>query len=353
MINPPQRVHPVEYLSLGATMTALALAFGLWLGLVFLWSPREGLIPGAATTDLATQAQIDENHALATRIADLRAAAKTDVCTLTPQQMAPLGLIDRSARVAPLPGGDHSFKGSLVALADQATVMVLAFHGKGGDQGSGFFISHRLIVTNDHVIAGAEPGKIFVVSRSLGKALPATIVASTGSTTIGTPDFALLSVARQEAVQPLVLTASVAQLQPVVAAGYPGIVVQADRGFAALLHGNADAVPSVVLTEGRISAIETSPAGTRILPHTALVAPGNSGGPLIDQCGRVVGVDTFIAASAADAVHINYALEAATLDRFLTAHDVNPTMLSTVCSGPAGVMTAGSPPVGSAGPAAP
>ena len=38
-------------------------------------------------------------------------------------------------------------------------------------------------------------------------------------------------------------------------------------------------MPSVILTDGRINAVQTAPTGLVILPHSAQIAQGNSGRP--------------------------------------------------------------------------
>jgi S1-C subfamily serine protease len=107
------------------------------------------------------------------------------------------------------------------------------------------------------------------------------------------------------------------------------------------------------LTEGRISAIENSDSGTQILPHTAQIAPGNSGGPLVDQCGRVLGIDTFITASSADVVHSNYALSASVLGDFLNANQTPVTLQTAACDDEATSAQNSAPPVSPAPAAAP
>jgi hypothetical protein len=59
-----------------------------------------------------------------------------------------------------------------------------------------------------------------------------------------------------------------------------------DEAYGRLIEGDATAIPTVILTDGKISAVQTSPTGLKIMPHTAAVSGGNSGGPLVDACGR-------------------------------------------------------------------
>ncbi len=69
--------------------------------------------------------------------------------------------------------------------------------------------------------------------------------------------------------------------------------MQTDQNFQALLDGNIQSVPELAVTDGLISAVQNLPSGLVVMPHTAAISRGNSGGPLVDRCGRVVGVNTF------------------------------------------------------------
>jgi serine protease Do len=60
------------------------------------------------------------------------------------------------------------------------------------------------------------------------------------------------------------------------------------------------------VTAGVVHALGPSPAGARRWIHADLrLAPGNSGGPLADTAGQVVGINTLIAGGLALAIPIN------------------------------------------------
>lgn len=82
-------------------------------------------------------------------------------------------------------------------------------------------------------------------------------------------------------------------------------------------------------TTGSVSAIAGLGDDTRYLQITAPVQPGNSGGPVFDQDGNVVGVvvaklNALKVAQATDdiAQNVNFAIKASVLANFLDANGV-------------------------------
>jgi putative serine protease PepD len=154
------------------------------------------------------------------------------------------------------------------------------FGGTQSDSGSGIVVSARgLILTNDHVIDGA--GKIVVqFGGSGGATRPARVVGVDAAN-----DLALLSVA------PAGL-----RLAPLRFADSAAVRV-GDQAFAI---GNP-------FLFGVISALDraiTSPNGatiTGVIQTDAALNPGNSGGPLLNANGEVIGINSQIATSGGDA----------------------------------------------------
>jgi S1-C subfamily serine protease len=150
------------------------------------------------------------------------------------------------------------------------------------------------------------------------------------------------------------MTTTVAQLDQVIAAGYPGLTLNSDAAWQKIIEsGEMTSVPALILTDGRINAIQDSADGLKIMPHSAALSGGNSGGPLVDACGRVVGVNTFIASDQAQTAHANYAQKADQVIAFLRANSVAVSEVSGPCTPGAPPAAAPTPPAPPADPAAP
>ena len=91
--------------------------------------------------------------------------------------------------------------------------------------------------------------------------------------------------------------------QWVIAIGYPYNI------------GGAPTVSEGIISAlGRSIRVDQSTVLTDVIQTTAAVNPGNSGGPLVDLSGRVVGINTAI---VAEAENIGFAISVATIEDFI------------------------------------
>lgn len=214
----------------------------------------------------------------------------------------------------PLPAGAASSpdtavppQDGLVGLLQSAAVVVI--HAEGS--GSGFFIDPTTIVTNRHVVEDVKGDTVVIASKAIGTFLKAKIVSITRGSDIGSADFALLRLEQPPAgIKVLPIAKQPGPLQHVVAVGFPGSGIRSDQGQ----------VPSPIYTAGDVSAVQPQASGVTLIIHTADISPGSSGGALVDRCGSVVGVNTFVQSSNSKAEGRRlYALSADSLRKFLDA----------------------------------
>ncbi|MBV9705071.1 MAG: trypsin-like peptidase domain-containing protein [Methylobacteriaceae bacterium] len=183
--------------------------------------------------------------------------------------------------------------------------------------GSGFFIGPKTVITNRHVVEDAT--KVLVTNRFLGKIRLAKIKTMTPNTNIGSPDFAVLEVDTDKDPPNVPLSTVAQRLMNVVSIGFPSNVIEDDPQFKRLIQGaDLSAVPEVVPNPGFITVIQGPNDPVPRIIHSAAIAPGNSGGPLVDLCGRAVGINTFISTPKIGYI-VNEALATKAVETFLDA----------------------------------
>lgn len=154
--------------------------------------------------------------------------------------------------------------------------------------GSGFAVAPNLVVTNAHVVeAGGQPNvQIAVVPSQGSDPLPARILDYAPDV-----DMAVLQLDRDALPAATLFAGAVPDNAPVAAIGYPGAL---DDAFQ---RGADDQIRPMApeATRGWISSQRpNSPYGANVpgFTHTAPIGRGSSGGPLVDDCGRVIGVNS-------------------------------------------------------------
>lgn len=107
----------------------------------------------------------------------------------------------------------------------------------------------------------------------------------------------------------------------VYAMGYPAVATLTDA------LNVAQAIQEPTLTQGIISASKEMAGGWSILQTDAAIHSGNSGGPLFNEAGEVIGINTFgMIDSAGVAVQgMNFAIPISVAKQFLKEINVTPT----------------------------
>lgn len=176
----------------------------------------------------------------------------------------------------------------LIRRVKPAVVSIITYDAKGDPlmTGSGFFIRPGEVVTNMHVIDGARRVEIRTLD---GKGKTYVVAGVLASDEEG--DLAVLSVELppERGVRPLELSAT-----------------QPEEGESVFIIGNPLRLEGSV-SNGIVSAVREVPNLGNIVQTTAPVSQGNSGSPLLNMKGQVIGVITI---KVTNGQNINLALGA-------------------------------------------
>ena len=174
--------------------------------------------------------------------------------------------------------------------------------------GTGFYVSSSgHVLTNYHVISGCSSLEL----EPIGQPTRSGTIMATDSQN----DFALIGSKTNSSQYAMFRSSAVRQGEAVVVYGFP-------LAGALASSGNA--------TTGNVTALAGMQDDTRMLQISAPVQAGNSGGPLMDMSGAVVGVVVakLNAARVMEATgdipqNINFALKANVATDFLDIHGIN------------------------------
>lgn len=217
-----------------------------------------------------------------------------------------------------------------IAATARSVVRVVLISDDGGQlsligHGSGVAIGPNLVLTNAHVIAPAQEDdstRIGIVpSEGKGGWFARIVAVSPGN------DLALVQLTETGSLPVATLyVGPVSDGQDVYAVGYPGNVDVAQG----LNIGDMISPTTPVKTRGNISSGRSSKQFDTLL-HTAPIGAGNSGGPLLDDCGRVIGINSFgtIAQDADSAFY--FAVSMREVSRFLLNAQVKPQTTGAPC----------------------
>lgn len=204
-----------------------------------------------------------------------------------------------------------------IAVADDEVV--------GFGHGSGLAISPTRILTNAHVVelAARYPGNVVigVVPSQGAKSVQGKLVSVDPE-----HDLALIEVSGVR-LSPLAFSSTAPnEGEALVALGYPGNVDLATAQSSADFITPMSPVRSQGVFSGRRSLM-----GTEMLLHTANIARGNSGGPLLDRCGRVLGVNSALTRSDEGDASFAFAIAYSEVAAFLRGAQQPFTSVATPC----------------------
>ncbi len=201
-------------------------------------------------------------------------------------------------------------------------------------QGTGFAVgksgkSSDIFVTNWHVaVTDAPPTEVYLVLSTKafegnGVDKDYLVPCKVLYTTTGYPDIAILQAERvvtERTALPLCPSEYAKQGSTVYALGYPG---SSDKANSAYMPAD---LKDITVTRGVISrfTVMSIEGDTSVIQHDAHINHGNSGGPLINEDGAVIGINTYgfgdNNSEWSASIYIDYAMDA--LDDLGIAYDV-------------------------------
>jgi serine protease Do len=191
--------------------------------------------------------------------------------------------------------------------------------------GTGFAVSGERIVTNAHVVQEAREDDslaIGIVPSDGEGAVYGRLVSVSQRN-----DLALIATTSPMNLPPLTISGNpLSDAGAVTAVGYPMNVDRAQGLSSSDIFRAQPPVTSTGFLSGRRSTREFDS-----LLHTAPIARGSSGGPLLDDCGRVVGVNSFGTESGSADAEFYFAVSNRELLPFLRANDVTPQVNGAPC----------------------
>lgn len=289
---------------LGAVTMVLAAAIAGWA----LLSSARPLLSTEATD------RVDSSHGWQMLDRSVPESARTAVGQLNEQlETSPFPTVfQKPGAAAPVPvPGEEVTRSPQIDQAEESIIKVRSRSDTchGISSGSGWVVSKNRIVTNAHVVAGGE--QITVQPGGDGAIRKATVVAYDPEL-----DLAILRVPNLN-TDPLPRVPHLDRGATAVAAGYP---------LGGDLHLSPAAVSDEDLMGGR-NIYDSAVVHRDIYTLSTTVQPGNSGGPLITQDGRVAGT---IFARAEENSTIGFALTDKATDAML---DKAPSFSKRVATG--------------------
>lgn len=224
-----------------------------------------------------------------------------------------VGAIALPPLIAPSPILAQSDEDTNIRVYKSASPAVVSIQSRSGN-GSGSIIDPKgLVLTNAHVVRGAD---VVNVTLSDKRQFRGIVTASSRN-----PDLAII---RLEDVKVDLPTISIA--------GSNSIQV-GQRAFAI---GNPFGRFAGTLTTGIISRIDRD---RNFLQTDAALNPGNSGGPLLNSRGELVGVNTAIFTANSASSGIGLAIEADTVKKFIASARQGAIANSSGSSRPSATIT--------------
>jgi S1-C subfamily serine protease len=167
----------------------------------------------------------------------------------------------------PTPLAEPGITPALEDMVDSAMPSIVLVETTGG-RGSAFYVQRDTLITNVHVV---QQDSYVTLRRMDGSTVTARV-----HTRAPAFDIAVLKVAQASPSQAFLAMGSASQLKP---------------GQEVIVIGSALGTLQNSVSRGIVSGLRNS-GGVTLVQSDAAANPGNSGGPMLDRTGRVVGILT-------------------------------------------------------------
>lgn len=186
-----------------------------------------------------------------------------DAAARTEGKQAPIELTNEE----PIPLSDPGTTANLEDMVDRAMPSIVLVEATSS-RGSAFYVRHDTLITNVHVVQ--QDGYV-TLRRMDGSSVSARV-----QTRAPNFDIAILKVAQASPSQPFLQMGSTSSLK---------------AGQEVIIIGSALGTLQNSVSRGIVSGVRNS-GGVTLVQSDAAANPGNSGGPMLDRNGRVIGVLT-------------------------------------------------------------
>jgi S1-C subfamily serine protease len=210
-----------------------------------------------------------------------------------------------------------------VGRVNASLVVVGAYLPDGTSRGTGFIVAPGIVVTNYHVVEGAERLVVIPNGRNGTAQIDAVLITSSAR-----EDLAVLRVSGLSGAGLQLAATEPEQGKSVWAFGFPA---SAERFDVEPEFTSSVTIGAVSRVLAGASIIGRQLGSTRMVQHDATIAPGSSGGPLVDACTRVVGVNTQVGGDRGASFY--YAVSSSEVIALLRTAGVTPRTVSGQCGG--------------------
>ena len=207
------------------------------------------------------------------------AAPQASAAASSPMRV-PLPTTEAPALPLPVPPSAMSFE-DIIGNASAAVVSIETPAGRG----SGFFVAPDLVITNAHVV---EDNSSVTLRMSDGGSAAARVLRTSPEV-----DIAIVRVNQPKPGQPTMAM---------------GTVNGARAGQEVIAIGSPLGMLQNTVTRGIVSAVRNA-GGVILIQTDAAINRGNSGGPLIDRTGKVIGITTLKMASNSESLGFAVAID--------------------------------------------